>query len=89
MTTSSSIFNKESIEKMTQLENEYKYKQALDSASIRELKLTKTVLSTSEDLEKSKRNYLWAIIGVLLISIVSGTAIFYQKLNNAKAVTQR
>ena len=85
---SDSIFNKESIEKMTQLEYEYKYKQALDSASIRELKLTKTVLSTSEDLEKSKRNYLWAIIGVLLISIVSGTAIFYQKLNNAKAVTQ-
>ena len=83
-----SLFNKESIEKMTQLEYEYKYKQALDSASIRELKLTKTVLSTSEDLEKSKRNYLWAIIGVLLISIVSGTAIFYQKLNNAKAVTQ-
>jgi len=83
-----SLFNKESIEKITQLEYEYKYKQALDSASIRELKLTKTVLATSEDLEKSKRNYLWAIIGVLLISIISGGAIFYQKLNNAKAVTQ-
>ncbi|MEZ4875750.1 MAG: histidine kinase [Flavobacteriaceae bacterium] len=85
---SDSIFNKESIEKITQIEYEYKYKQAIDSANIRELKLTKTVLSTAKDLEKTQRNYLWAIIGVLLISIISGAAIFYQKLNNAKAITQ-
>ncbi|MEZ4875748.1 MAG: hypothetical protein R2793_09945 [Flavobacteriaceae bacterium] len=68
---SDSIFNKESIEKITQIEYEYKYKQAIDSANIRELKLTKTVLSTAKDLEKTQRNYLWAIIGVLLISIIS------------------
>ncbi|MGB5420014.1 tetratricopeptide repeat-containing sensor histidine kinase [Algibacter sp.] len=83
-----SLFNKENIEKITQLEYEYKYKQALDSASIRELKLTKTVQTTSQDLEKSQRNYLWAIIGVLLISILLGAIIFYQKLRNAKSKTQ-
>jgi tetratricopeptide (TPR) repeat protein len=83
-----SLFNKENIEKITQLEYEYKYKQALDSASIRELQLTKTVKSTSQDLEKSQRNYLWAIIGVLLLSILLGSVIFYQKLRNVKSKTQ-
>jgi len=79
-----SILNKENIEKIAQLEAEYKYKQAIDSAGIRELKLTKTVKSTSQDLEKSQRNYLWAIIGVLLVSILLGSVIFYQKYRNVK-----
>ncbi|MEZ4970251.1 MAG: tetratricopeptide repeat protein [Flavobacteriaceae bacterium] len=80
-----SLFNKENIEKIAQLEYEYKYKQALDSASIRELKLTKAVMTTSQDLAKTKQNYLWAIIGILVISIVSGSMIFYQKFNTVKA----
>ena len=83
-----SLFNKENVEKIAQLEYEYRYKQALDSASIRELKLTKTVQSTSQDLEKSQRNYLWAIIGVLLLSILLGAIVFFQKLKNAKSKTQ-
>lgn len=85
---SDSLFNKENIEKITQLEYEYKYKQELDSASLRELKLTKTVQSTSQDLEKSQRHYLWAIIGVLLLSILLGGIIFYHKLRHAKSKTQ-
>lgn len=83
-----SLFNTENTEKFTQLEYEHKYKQALDSASIRELKLTKTVQATSQDLQKSQRNYLWAIIGVLLVSILLGAIIFYQKLGHVKAKTQ-
>jgi len=83
-----SLFNKENIEKMTQLEYEYKYKQRLDSASIRELKLTKTVKDTSQDLQKSKRNYLWAIIVFLLVSILLGGIIFYLKFRNIKSETQ-
>ncbi len=85
---SDSLFNKENIEKITQLEYEYKYKQQLDSASIRELKLTKTVQSTSQDLETSQRSYLLAIIGVLLLSILLGAIIFSQKLKNAKSKTE-
>lgn len=84
---SDSLFNKKSIVKRTQLEYEYKYKQALDSASIRELQLTKTVVATSKDLEKSQRNYLWAIIGFLLVSILLGSLVFYQKMKNAKSKT--
>lgn len=79
-----SLFNKENIEKIAQLEYEYKYMQALDSVSIRELKLTKTVTATNQDLERSQRNYLWAIIGVLLVSMLLGSIIFYQKFNNIK-----
>ena len=83
-----SLFNKENIEKIAQLEYEYKYKQALDSASIRELKLTKTVLTTSQDLERSKQNYLWAVIGILLVSFLLGGAFFFQKYQNIKAKNQ-
>ncbi len=83
-----SLFNKENIEKITQLEYEYRYKQAIDSANIRELKLTKTVAITSENLEKSKQDYLWAIIGFLMVSILLGAIIFYLKLRNVKSKTQ-
>ncbi|WP_268034844.1 tetratricopeptide repeat protein [Algoriphagus sp. PAP.12] len=83
-----SLFNKENVEKIAQLEYEYKYKQALDSANIRELRLTKTVLDTSQDLAKTRQNYLWAIIAVLLISIVLGTLIFIEKLKNEKSKTK-
>ncbi|WP_241492528.1 tetratricopeptide repeat protein [Lacinutrix himadriensis] len=83
-----SLFNKENIEKITQLEYEYKYKQQLDSSRIRELQLTKVVTATSKDLQKSKQDYLWAIIGFLLISILLGGIIFYQKLKNIKSKTQ-
>ncbi len=79
-----SLFNKENIEKIAQIEYEYKYKQALDSANIRELKLTKTVLATSQDLARSNQNLLWAVIGILLISILLGSMIFYQKFRNIK-----
>jgi len=83
-----SLFNKENIEKITQLEYEYKYKQALDSASMRELKLTETVTTTNENLEKTKRNYLWVVIGFLLVSILLGSIIFHQKLRNENSKTQ-
>ncbi|KJD33094.1 hypothetical protein PK35_09030 [Tamlana nanhaiensis] len=83
-----SIFNKENIQKITQLEYEYKYQKQLDSASIRELELTKTVNETNKDLAKTQRNYLWAVIGVLLISMILGSVIFFQKLKNAEAETK-
>lgn len=83
-----SLFNAKNIEKMAQLEYEYKYKAELESANNRERKLSKTVYSTTQDLEKSQRNALIAIIAILLISLVSGSIIFYQKLKNAQAINQ-
>jgi len=83
-----SLFNKENIEKITQLEYEYKYKKALDSASLRELKLTKTVLSTSQDLEKSQRNLLLGVIAFLTVALLMGAVIFFLKLRHEKSKTQ-
>ena len=83
-----SLFNKENIERTTQIEYEYKYKQQLDSASIRELKLTTTVMTTSQNLKKSQRNYLYAIIAFLLVSILLGSIIFYLKFRNVKSKAQ-
>ncbi len=83
-----SIFNKQNIEKLTQIEYEYKYKQELESANNRELRLTKKVKTTSKNLERSQRNYLLAIIAVLVLTIVSGAIIFYMKLRHVKTRNQ-
>ncbi|WGH75172.1 tetratricopeptide repeat protein [Tenacibaculum tangerinum] len=83
-----SLFNKENIEKITQIEYDYKYKQALDSASIRELKLTKTVLDTSQNLKKSQRNLLFGIVAFLITTLVLGIVILSLKLRNEKSKTQ-
>jgi tetratricopeptide (TPR) repeat protein len=82
-----SLFNKENIQKITQLEYEYKYKRALDSANIRELKLTKTVKSTSDDLERSQRNLLLGVIGFLTMILILGAIIFFLKLRHEKSKT--
>ena len=87
-TLSDSLFSKDNIKKISELEYEYKYKQALDSANIRELKLTKTVLTTSQDLEKSKRNLFLGVIAFLVSAIVLGGIIFSLKLRHQKAKTQ-
>jgi tetratricopeptide (TPR) repeat protein len=83
-----SIFNKENIEKITQLEYEYKYKQAMDSANIRELKLTKTVRDTSQNLEKTQRNLFLGVIIFLILALMLGGFIFFLKLRHEKTKTQ-
>ncbi|WP_179319728.1 tetratricopeptide repeat-containing sensor histidine kinase [Winogradskyella helgolandensis] len=87
-TLNDSLFNKDNIEKITQLEYEYKYKEALDSASIRELKLTKIVNTTSLDLKKSQRNLLLGIIGFLVMVLILGTIIFILRIRNEKSKSQ-
>ncbi len=83
-----SLFNKENIEKITQLEYEYKYQQAIDSASIRELKLTKEVSSINTNLEKSQKNIFLTIIAFLSITIILGGIIFLLKWRNVKEKNQ-
>ncbi|MEZ4796076.1 MAG: tetratricopeptide repeat protein [Flavobacteriaceae bacterium] len=85
---SDSIFNKTNTEKIAQIEAEYKFRQQLDSLSINELKLTKTVLTTSQDLEKSKRNLFLGVIGFLITALILGGIIFFLRLRNEKTKTQ-
>ncbi|MEL6810956.1 MAG: tetratricopeptide repeat protein [Bacteroidota bacterium] len=85
---SDSLFNKEKIEKFTQLEYEYLYQRQLDSANIRELKLKQTVTATSKSLERSQRNFLIGIIVFLGVALLLGSIIFYLKLKNAREKNQ-
>ncbi len=85
---SDSIFNKENIRKIAELEYEYKYKQELELANFRELKLTKKVKKTSSELQQSKLNLLIGVIVFLLISIVLGIRIFLLKIRNIKSVNE-
>ncbi|WP_298426281.1 tetratricopeptide repeat protein [uncultured Kordia sp.] len=83
-----SLFNKDNIEKVTQLEYDYKYKQKLDSAKITELELKKTVQTTTQDLRESQQNLLLGIIVFLVVALLMGTIIFFLKLKSEKAKTQ-
>ncbi|WP_299435552.1 tetratricopeptide repeat protein [uncultured Aquimarina sp.] len=83
-----SLFNRENIQKITQIEYEYKYKNELESAEKRELKLTKTVNTTFQNLEKSRQNLLLGVIAFLLTILILGAIIFFLKLRNEKSKTQ-
>ncbi len=83
-----SLFNKKNIEKITQLEYEYKYKNELESAEKRELRLTKTVNTKSRNLERTQRNLLLGVIAFLVTTLILGSIIFFLKLRNEKSKTQ-
>lgn len=83
-----SLLNEDKIKKITEIEYEYKYKNELENAEKREIKLSKTVETTTQNLEKSQRNLLLGIITFLAISMVLGTIIFFLKLRNSKAKTE-
>ncbi|EZH73907.1 hypothetical protein ATO12_13570 [Aquimarina atlantica] len=85
---SDSLLNKKGIERMTALEYEYKYKNELESAEKRELRLTKTVKTTSQNLAKSQRDLLLGVIAFLITTLLLGAIIFFLKLRNEKSKTQ-
>jgi tetratricopeptide (TPR) repeat protein len=83
-----SLFNKGTIEKLTQLEYEYKYKSELESANNRELKLSQKVKTTTVDLEQSQRSLLLGVIAFLLIGSILAGIIFFLKFRNVKSRNQ-
>ncbi|MBG6130355.1 tetratricopeptide (TPR) repeat protein [Aquimarina sp. EL_43] len=83
-----SLFNRENIQKITEVEYEYKYKNELESAEKRELRLTQTVKTTTNNLEKSQRNLLLGVIAFLTTTLLLGAIIFFLKLRNEKSKTQ-
>ena len=87
-TLSDSLFNEENIKKITQIEYEYKYKNQLEAAKNKEIKLTETVIETTDNLEKSQRNLLYGIIIFLAVTVLLGGIIFFLRLKNVKEKTQ-
>ncbi|NHN25306.1 tetratricopeptide repeat protein [Flavobacterium jejuense] len=83
-----SLLNKENIKKITEIEYEYKYKNELENAEKREIKLTKTVKATSKDLEKSQQKLLLGVIVFLIITILLAVIIFFLKLRNIRSKNQ-
>ncbi|MCB9195492.1 MAG: tetratricopeptide repeat protein [Flavobacteriales bacterium] len=83
-----SLFNKENIEKFTQLEYEYKYKGELETAKDKEIKLIETVKVTNSNLAKTQRNLLLGIILFLSVTVLLGGIIFYLRFKNIKERTQ-
>ncbi len=80
-----SLFSRENIQKIAEVEYEYKYKDELDSAEKRELRLTQTVRKTTHNLERSQRNLLLGVIAFLVITLILGGVILILKLRNSEA----
>ncbi|GAB5417293.1 MAG: hypothetical protein Crog4KO_28750 [Crocinitomicaceae bacterium] len=85
---SDSFFNEENIQKLSDLEFEYKYKQELESGKNREQKLTKTVKEVNQDLKETQKNIFKGIIAFLLVIILLGGFVFYLRLRNVKSKIQ-
>ena len=85
---SDSLFNKETIRKISELEAEYKYKNELEIAELKEKQLTQKVEVTTNDLKKSKQKIFIGIIVFLSSLLILGIALFYLKLRNIKAINQ-
>lgn len=85
---SDSLINKEKIEEVALLEYEFKFKHELDSAKIRELRLSKMATDANTSLRKVERKYLWAIISILSLILIAGAVIFYLRIRNLNARTQ-
>jgi len=76
-----SVFNKRSIQKMAQLESEYKYKERLDTA-VQEVK------TIDAKLEDSNQQKLWWITGFLCLLIVLGFTFFWLRIRKLKTQKQ-
>lgn len=82
---SDSVYNKEKIEKIAQIEYDYKFQKELEEFNAKEKKLTKKVERTNQDLEKSESRFLVGMVvflGVLLIAVV---IIFQLRLRHVKS----
>ncbi|MHA7058824.1 tetratricopeptide repeat-containing sensor histidine kinase [Aquimarina sp. M1] len=85
---SDSIFNKENIRKITQLEYENKYQKELDSANVKQIKLTKRMGTIDKNLATSQKQTLWAIIGVLVLGILLGARLLILRIRNIQTINQ-
>lgn len=83
------IFNEKNTKKITSLEAQYKYQKKLALASQRELQLTKKVEATNQNLAKSQRQTLLAVIGFLVFLLCAGLVIVWLILRATKLERKR
>ena len=85
---SDTLFNKETTIKIAQLESEFKYREDLLSAELREKKLITENQKTSEKLIIVKRQHLYTIIGLLSLALLSISLFFFFRIRNWKLKTK-
>lgn len=85
---SDSVFNKETIEKIAQIEYEYKYQKELEVFESKEKKLTQKVERTNLELEKSQKKLLFGIILFLCILLLAAVIIFLLRIRNVKSMNE-
>lgn len=82
---SDSIFNKEKIEKIAQIEYDFKFQKELEVFNTKERKLTKKVELTNKDLEKSESRFLIGVVIFLIILLIAAILIFQLRLRHIKS----
>lgn len=82
---SDSIFNKEKIEKIAQIEYDFKFQKELEVFNAKEKKLTKKVERTSQDLEKSETRFLIGVVIFLVVLLIAVLIIFQLRLRHIKS----
>lgn len=81
-----SIYSKEKIQEITEIEYEYKYKKVIDSANTREIGLNKKVNIAYKSIEESEKQKLSFIIFGLGIMFLLGIVILVLKLKNINSL---
>ncbi len=82
---SDSIFNKDKIEKIAQIEYDFKFQKELEVFNAKEQKLTKKVELTNKDLEKSESRLLIGIVVFLIVLLIAAILIFQLRLRHIKS----
>ncbi len=80
-----SIDNKEITRRIAELEAEYKYKDKIKSAEVREKDLNQKVLESDRRLIKTQNQKLLAIIGVLLLAVITLVILFVSRVRIVKS----
>lgn len=85
---SDSLFNKEKLEQIAQIEYEYKFQKEKDIFNAKEKKLNKKVESTSKDLERTQNRLLWGLVSFLVLLFLATLVIFQLRIRNVKTKSE-
>lgn len=85
---SDSLFNKERLEQIAQIEYDYKFQKEKDVFDDKEKKLNYKVESTSKDLERSQNRLLWGLVSFLVVLLIATLVIFQMRIRNVKTKSE-
>jgi tetratricopeptide (TPR) repeat protein len=84
-----SIFSKENFDALAEAKYKFEFKDSLNTANATAISLKKTVKVKDAELETSRRETLWWIIGAMCLLIVLGLVIALVKIRRVKMQTKQ